>query len=198
MDEAAIAERRSEHRPLAWVLAGLAFAVVALLAFAVSLEVRDRRRDHFCRADHGIPGATWDERRTWWPLGERCFLHLPDGTTRERAPSFALTGFVAATVAVGAAAATAPSGSARRQLAWAVAVPAVPVAVLVVVMVGPSSLARLVSLTTISVGFGAVFAAPTAVAVWFVVRGRWLPTILGSWLVWSSVIFLQGRDAIGS
>ena len=185
-------------RPLAGVLAVLAFVGVAALALAVTVEVRDRRREGFCRSDHGIPGATWNERRTWWPLGERCQLRLADGTTRVREPGWALTAFVVAATTAGVVGAAAPASSARRRLAWAVAVPALPVAATVVVTVGPRSLARLVALTSLSLGFGAVFAVPTAGVVWVMARGRWLPTVLGSWLVWAIVIFLQGRDAIGS
>jgi lysylphosphatidylglycerol synthetase-like protein (DUF2156 family) len=185
-------------RPLAGVLAVLVFALIAALALGVAAEVRDRRRDGFCRPDHGIPGATRSEERTFWPLGDRCHLRLADGSTRVREPGWWLTALVAASSTALAVGAAAPPDSARRRLAWAVAVPALPVAAVVAATVQPRSLARLVSLTSISLGYSVLFGAATALVVWLYLRGRALPTILGSWLAWAVVIFLQGKDSIGS
>ncbi|MGH9152659.1 MAG: hypothetical protein ACRD03_09740, partial [Acidimicrobiales bacterium] len=83
------------------------------------------------------------------------------------------------------------------RVAWAAAVPAVPVAALILVMVGPRSLSRLVALTSVSLGFALPMAALTAGALWALLRGRVLATALGSWLAWALVIFLQGKDSIG-
>jgi hypothetical protein len=66
------------------------------------------------------------------------------------------------------------------------------------VVVQPRSLARLVSLTTISLGFGAIGGTVTAAVAWYVLRGRVMATVLGSWLAWAVIVFLQGRDAIGA
>ena len=184
-------------RPLADVLAVLVFAAIAALAFGVTAEVSDRRSEGFCRPDHGIPGATSSEERTWWPLGDRCHLRLADGSTRVREPKWWLTAVLVASGAATAVGAVAPRESARRRLAWAVAVPALPVAALVLVTVQPRSATRLVALTSISLGFGFLFAGVTALVVWFVLRGRALPTVLGSWLVWAVLVFLQGKDSIG-
>ncbi|MFP5377918.1 MAG: hypothetical protein ACLGIO_14205 [Acidimicrobiia bacterium] len=177
--------------------AAVVLVVLGALAFALTTEVNDRRREGFCRPDHGIAGATWSEERTWWPLGERCLLHLPGGTTRVHEPGWWLTALVPAWLAVVAAGALAPPASARRRLAWAAAVPAIPIAAVIAVMVGPRSLSRLVALTSISLGFAVPMAAVTAAALWGFVRGRAMPTVLGSWLVWGLVIFLQGREHIG-
>jgi hypothetical protein len=174
-----------------------AFVVVALLAFAVTDEVISRRQDGFCKVNHGTPGATRSEERTWWPLGEICRLHLADGTTRERESGWALTAFTAAWFAAVAAGGSAPSRSARRRLAWSVAAPVLPLALLILVVIQPASYSRLVSLTTISLGFGAIMATVTAAVVWYVMRGRVLATVLGSWLAWGAIIFLQGRDSVG-
>ena len=183
--------------PVAVGLGCVVVAVLAVLAFQVRTEVTDRRSEGFCRPDHGIAGAVGSEERTWWPIGDRCRLELSDGTVRVRQPGWSLTAFLAVwvtTVAVGAAA---PSGSARRRVAWVAAVPAVPVAVLVGVVVQPRSLARLVSLTAVSVGFGAIMGAVTAAAVWAFARGRVMTTVLGSWLAWAVIVFAQGKDSIG-
>ncbi|MGH9179540.1 MAG: hypothetical protein ACRD0N_13425 [Acidimicrobiales bacterium] len=177
--------------------AAAALAVVAVLAYGVADEVISRRQDGFCRQDHGIPGATRSEERTWWPLGEICRLHLADGTTLERHPGWSLTAFTAAWATAVAAGTVAPPRSARRRLAWAVAAPAVPLATLIQVVVAPASYSRLVSLTAISLGFGAIMATATAAAVWYVIRGRVMATVLGSWLAWGAIIFLQGKDAVG-
>lgn len=187
---------RNRNRPVAGVLAVLVLSTLGVLAFRVTVEVSDRRAEGFCRPDHVLVGATGSEERTWWPVGDRCFLHLPDGTTRVREPGWSLTALLAGAAAVVAAGAPAPPGSARRSSAWVVAVPAVPVAILVSAMVAPASLTRLVALTAISLGFGVPMAVVTALAVWAFVRGRLLPTVLGSWLAWAVVIFLQGRDSI--
>jgi len=177
--------------------AAAVLVVLGALAFALTTEVDDRRREGFCRPDHGIAGATWSEERTWWPLGERCLLHLPDGTTRVHEPGWWLTALVPAWLAVVGVGALAPPASTRRPLAWAAAVPALPVAAVIAVMVGPRSLSRLVALTSVSLGFAVPMAAVTAAAVWGFVRGRAMPTVLGCWLAWALVIFLQGRHAIG-
>ena len=184
-------------RPVAIGLAAVVIAVLAVLAFQVRTEVTDRRSEGFCRPDHGIAGATGSEERTWWPIGERCRLELPDGTVRVRRPGWSLTAFLAAWVTTVAVGAVAPRGSARRLVAWVAAVPAVPVAVLVGVVVQPRSLARLVSLTAVSVGFGAIMGAVTAAAVWAFARGRVMTTVLGSWLAWAVIVFAQGKDSIG-
>ena len=183
--------------PVAAALAGVVVAVLAVLAFQVRSEVTDRRSEGFCRPDHGVAGAVESEERTWWPLGERCRLELSDGTVRVREPGWSLTSFLAAWVTAVAVGAAAPSGSARRRVAWIAAVPAVPVALLIGVVVQPRSLARLVSLTTVSVGFGAIMGAVTAVAVWAFARGRVMATVLGSWLAWAVIVFAQGKDSIG-
>ena len=175
----------------------LVFAGLAALAGGVAAEMVDRRRDGFCRLDPGIPGASTSEERTWWPLGERCFLRLADGRERVREPGWWLTGFVGGSLAAVAAGLLAPAGSARRHLAWAVAVPLVPLAALVLVTVWPRSLSRLIGLTSVGLGYGAPPALVTAAVVWFVVRGRLLPTVLGSWRVWGALLFWQGRDAVG-
>lgn len=175
----------------------MVLAALSVLAFRLTVEVNDRRGEGFCRPDHGIAGATASEERTWWPLGERCFLRLGDGTTRVREPGWSLTALAAGWSAVVVSGVLSSPGSARRRLAWSVVVPAVPVAVLVVAVVGPRSLSRLVALTSISLGFGSFMGAITAVAVWYVMRGRVMATILGSWLAWAVIIFLQGRDSIG-
>lgn len=184
-------------RRLRLAAAAVVLAALGVLAFRLTVEANDRRSEGFCRPDHGIAGATWSEERTWWPLGERCLLHLADGTTLGRGPGWSLTALVPAWLAVVAAGALAPPGSARRRLAWAVVFPTVPVAGLIVVMVGPRSLSRLVALTSISVGFAVPMAAVTAGALWGFLRGQVMPTVLGSWLAWAVVIFLQGRDSIG-
>lgn len=171
--------------------------VLGALAFALTAEIDDRRQEGFCRPDHGMTGATWSEERTWWPLGERCYLHLPDGTTRVHEPGWWLTALVPAWLAVVGAGALAPPASARRRLAWAAAVPALPVAAVIVVTVGPRSLSRLVALTSVSLGFAVPLAAVTAAGVWALMRGPAMPTVLGSWLGWALVIFLQGREHIG-
>lgn len=186
--------RRNLGAPAA---AGVAFALVALLAYGVTDEVISRRQDGFCKANHGIPGATRSETRTWWPVGEICRLHLADGTTRVREPGWALTAFTGAWIAAVAVGVAAPARSSRRRLAWAVAIPALPLAVLIQVVISPTSYARLVSLTAISLGFGVFMGAVTAVAVWYFFRGRLLATVLGSWLLWGTIIFLQGRDNVG-
>ena len=175
----------------------VAFALVAVLAYGVTDEVISRRRDGFCKVNHGIPGATRSETRTWWPLGEICRLHLADGTTRVREPGWSLTAFTGAWMAAVALGAAAPARSSRRRLAWAVAVPTLPLAILIQLVISPASYARLVSLTAISLGFGVFMGAVTAVAVWYFFRGRLLATVLGSWLVWGTIIFLQGRDNVG-
>lgn len=177
--------------------AAVVLVVLGALAFALTTEINDRRREGFCRPEHGITGATWSEQRTWWPLGERCYLHLPDGTTRVHEPGWWLTALVPAWLAVVGAGALAPPASARRRLAWAAAVPALPVAAVIAVTVGPRSLSRLVALTSVSLGFAVPMAAVTAAALWAFVRGRAMPTVLGSWLGWALVIFLQGREHIG-
>ena len=177
--------------------AALVLVVLGALAFVLTTEVNDRRREGFCRPDHGIADATSSEERTWWPLGERCFLHLPDGTTRVHEPGWWLTALVPAWLAVVGVGALAPPASARRRLAWAAAVPALPVAAVILVMVGPRSLSRLVALTSVSLGFALPLAAVTAAALWAFLRGRAMPTALGSWLGWALVIFLQGREHIG-
>lgn len=179
------------------VLALLVLGALAVLAFRVTVEVSDRRSEGFCRPDHGVVGATGSEERTWWPIGDRCFLHLADGTTRVREPGWSLTALTGASSAVLAAGVAAPRRSARRRLAWAVFIPAVPVALLIAALVQPHSVTRLVALTSISLGFGLPMAAVTALAVWGVARGRVVPTALGSWLAWAVIIFLQGRDSIG-
>ena len=196
------AERPGPRSPrvppaLTTVLGALVLSVLAFLAVQVRLEVTDRRSEGFCRPDHAIPGAVGSEERTWWPLGERCRLDLADGSTRVREPGWWLTALVAAWGVTVAAGAVAPRRSARRRVAWIAVVPAVPVAVLVAVTVQPRSLARLVSLTTVSVGFGALMGAVTAAVVWAVARGRVLATVLGSWLAWAVIVFAQGRDSIG-
>ena len=185
------------QRPLRLASAAVVLVLLGALAFALTTEINDRRREGFCRPDHGVAGATWSEERTWWPLGERCYLHLPDGTTRVHQPGWWLTALVPAWLAVVGVGALAPSASARRRLAWTAAVPAVPVAGVIVVMVGPRSLSRLVALTSISLGFALPLAAVTAGALWAFMRGRAMPTVLGSWLVWALIIFLQGREHIG-
>lgn len=202
MDERANADkhrsrRRQVPRFLPPLVAAVLMAGIGLLAFRLTVEVNDRRAEGFCRPDHGITGATWSEERTWWPLGERCSLRLPDGTTRVREPGWSLSALVPAWLAALAAGALAPATSARRRLAWALAFPAVPIAALVVTMVGPRSLSRLVALTSISLFFATPMALVTAGALWAFLRGRVMPTVLGSWLAWAVVIFLQGRDAIG-
>lgn len=178
--------------------AGFVLVVVAVLALLVTVEVNDRRREGFCKADHGIPGASGYEERTWWPVGERCYLRLADGTVRVRRPGWALTALAVTWPVAVAAGAVAPPRSARRRLAWALVVPGLVVAALVLVAVQPRSLARLVSLTTISLGFGAIGGAVTAAVAWYVLRGRLMATVLGSWLAWAVIVFLQGRDAIGA
>ncbi|MGH9281877.1 MAG: hypothetical protein ACRD0S_02955 [Acidimicrobiales bacterium] len=177
--------------------AAAVLALVAGLAFGVTDEVIERRRDGFCRPDHGIAGAVASETRTWWPLGERCRLRLADGTRLVREPGWALTGLVATWLAVVAVGGLAPPGSVRRRLGWTLVVPVVPLAVLIQAVTQPRSFARLVSLTSISLGFGSVMAAFSAVAVWYVMRGRILPTVLGCWLAWGSIVFIQGKDAVG-
>lgn len=179
------------------VSAVVVLAALSVLAFRVTVEVNARRGEGFCRPDHGIPGATASEEKTWWPLGERCFLRLADGTTRVREPGWSLTALAAGWSAVVVSGVLSSSRSARRRVAWSVVFPALPVAVLVVAMVGPRSLSRLVALTSISLGFGSFMGAVTAVVVWYVMRGRVMATILGSWLAWAVIIFLQGRDSIG-
>lgn len=188
---------RSRRRRAAGALAVLALGVLAVLAFLVATEVSDRRGEGFCRPDHGILGATWSEEWNWVPLGDRCFLHLPGGTTRVREPGWAFTALVVSWAAVVATGATAPPASTRRRLAWAAVVPAVPVAVLVATMVEPRSPMRLVALTSISLGFAVPMGTVTAAAMWAFLRGRVLPTVLGSWLAWAVVVFLQGRHSIG-
>ena len=175
----------------------LALGVLGVLAYNVTVEVNDRRDDGFCRPDHGIPGAVESEERTWWPVGERCFLRLADGTTEIRQPRWWLTALLATWVGVVGLGVRARPASAWRWLAWSVVVPAIPMAVLIVAVVQPGSLARLVALTSISLGFGSFMAAVTAGAVWHFARARVVPAILGSWLGWSVFVFLQGRDAIG-
>lgn len=195
-----MAEDEPASRVRRWAGPAAAFAglaVVALLAYGVSDEVISRRQDGFCKVNHGIPGATHSETTTWWPLGEVCRLHLADGRTLVREPGWWLTGFTAAWIAAVAAGAVAPPKSPRRRLAWAVAAPTIPLAILIQVVIHPTSYARLVSLTTISLGFGAIMATVTAAVLWFVMRGRVMPTVLGSWLAWGAIIFLQGRDAVG-
>ena len=184
-------------RAVAIALAGAALAVIAVLAFRVNADVTDRRRAGFCRPDHGIAGAVGSEERTWWPLGERCRLRLADGTTRVREPGWSLTALLPTWAVVAGVGAAARAGSVRRQLAWVAVVPAVPVAALIAVVVQPHSVARLVALTAVSVGFGAVLGTISAAVVWLVARGRLLPTVLGSWLVWAVLVFVQGRDSIG-
>ena len=174
----------------------LALGLLSLLAFRVTVEVNDRRDDGFCRPDHGIPGAVESEERTWWPVGDRCFLRLPDGTTSVREPQWWLTALLAACLAAIAAGALSRAAAWRR-LAWSVVFPALPVAALIIVIVSPRSLARLAALTSISLGYGSLMTAVTAGVVWYVVRGRVLPTILWSWFGWSVFILLQGRDSIG-
>ena len=77
---------------------------------------------------------------------------------------WALTALAAAWsgVVVGA---VAPAGSARRDTAWVAVVPAVPIAALVIAVAQPRSLPRVASLTTISVGFGALMGVTTGVLV---------------------------------
>lgn len=196
-DDPAGPRPRSPRPRGAGAVAVLVLAVPAVLAFLVATEVTDRRGEGFCRPDHGIVGATWSEEWNWAPLGDRCFLHLSGGATLVREPGWAFTGLVASWAAVVATGAAAPPASARRRLAWAAVVPAVPVAVLVAAVVQPRSPVRLVALTSISLGFGMPMGALTAVAVWAVLRSRVMPTVLGSWLAWAVVVFLQGRDSIG-
>lgn len=193
-DPALVCRRR---RLAAAAAAAVVLVVLGLLALLVTIEVNDRRRQGFCRPDHGIAGATGYEERSWWPVGERCYLRLADGTVRVRRPGWALTALVAAWPVAAVAGATGPPRSARRRLAWTLAVPGAVVAALVLALVQPRSLARLVSLTTISLGFGAVGGAVTAAGAWYVLRGRVMATVLGSWLAWAVIVFLQGRDAIG-
>ncbi|MGH9152584.1 MAG: hypothetical protein ACRD03_09345, partial [Acidimicrobiales bacterium] len=102
---------------LAAVAAVAVLAVLGVPAYRLTVEVDDRRAEGFCRPDHGIAGATWSEERTWWPLGERCLLHLADGTTRVREPGWNLTALAPAWLAVLVAGALAPPGSARRRVA---------------------------------------------------------------------------------
>ena len=197
------ADARPEQRParrLRRVLpaagAILALVVLAGLAFDHSAEVIDRRNAGFCKKHHGIPGAVGFEDRTWWPIGDRCFLRMTDGTTRVHEPGWSLTALLAGWSAVGVAGFLAPPAWLWRRLAWAVLIPAVPVALLVLAVVQPASLSRLVAITSVSLGFGSVMGAVTAAGVWYVVRGRVLATVLGSWLAWSVIVLLQGRDAI--
>ena len=190
---------RPEGRRLAAAAAALvAFVALGVLAAGVAGEMVDRRKAGFCRPDPGIPGATTFEDPTRWPLGERCFLRLADGQVAVREPGWWLTGLVGGSVAALAAGALAPAGSARRRLAWAVLVPAVPLGLLILATVGPRSFSRLVGLTSVGLGFGLPPALVSAAVVWFVARGRVLPTVLGSWLVWGALLFWQGRDSIGA
>ena len=195
--EAAPPRRPPVRRAWAVVLAVVAFAAIAALAAAVSAEVRNRRDEGFCRADHGLPGVTASDEHVWWPLGERCLLRSSDGSVRVREPTFALTGFLVAAVAALVAGATAPKGTVRRALAWVVGVPAIPLAIAIQLTVSPHSLTRLVALTAVCLGFGSIMATVTALFVWLVMRGRVLTTVLGSWAAWSTLIFVQGRDSIG-
>jgi hypothetical protein len=73
----------------------------------------------------------------------------------------------------------------------------VPVAALAAVTVHPRSLSRLVGLASISLGYGAPLAALTAAPVWGFLRGRVLPTVLRSWLLWAGFLFWQGKESIG-
>ena len=157
----------------------------------------DRRDDGFCRPDHRVPGAVESEEHTWWPVGNRCLLRMPDGSTRVREPKWWLTALLATSLAVIATDVVSRPASAWRRLAWSVVFPAVPVAALTVAVLRPRSLARLAAITSISLGFGSIMAAVTAGTLWYFLRGRVLPTVLGSWLGWSVFILLQGRDSIG-
>jgi hypothetical protein len=179
-----------------YAVAGLACVVLAALAFRATAEVRDRRQEGFCRELPVTSGATTFEERSWWPLGDRCFIEFADGSVRSREPSWALTAFAAGWITVVALGVTAPAASRRRRLAWIVGAPPLILAVVEQVTVHPASLIRFVGISTVSLSWGAVPAAATAIGVWWVTRGRVLPIALVAWTVWAAAVFLQGRSGI--
>jgi hypothetical protein len=161
------------------------------LGLGVTVEVAERRDDGFCTA---APDTF--ERRSWLPLGERCYRRLPDGTVAVRRPGWALTVFTAVVVAGIATGATAPAGTARRRLAWALVVPLVPLAVVIAVAASPRSLSRLVAIATISLGLTAIPALVTAVAAARLLVTGWWAAMGGSWLAWGIAVFIAGRDGV--
>ena len=161
------------------------------LGVRVAVEVADRRDDGFCRA---LPDTF--ERRSWWPLGDRCYRRLPDGTVVVRRPGWSLTALAAVVVGGIAAGAAAPAGSARRRLGCALAMPFVPLALVVAVVGTPLSLARLVAIATISLGLTLVPALATSVVVARVLSTGWWAAMGGAWLAWALVVFYAGKGGI--
>lgn len=173
------------------VSVALVLAGTFTLALRVTVEVADRRDDGFCTA---APDNF--ERRSWLPLGDRCYRRQPDGTVAVRRPGWALTVLAAVVVGGIATGAVAPAGSARRRLALALVVPFVPLAVVVGVVATPRSLSRLVAIATISLGLTAIPALVTAVAAARLLVTGWWAAVGGSWLAWGVAVFVAGRDGV--
>ena len=169
----------------------LVVLAAAGLAVAVTLEVADRREDGFCRA---LPGT--EEHPSWWPLGERCVIHRPDGAVATREPTWALTGFVAVVIGAVALGVPAPARSLRRRTAEALLVPLFPLAAIVTLVVTPRSLSRLVAIATISLWLTILPAGLTAVAVRRMLLTSWRTAIPVSWLGWAAAVFYAGRGGV--
>ena len=178
-------------------LAAVAFVVVAWLAVATTADIVDRTEAGFCRPSALTGDLVTVEERTWWPLGERCSIELPDGTLLVREQTWRLTAFAAGWLAVFVVGVVAPPRSTRRVLAAVVAIPFVALAfVEVVAILDRVSLSRVVAITTVSLAFGLLPAAVTAVGVWWVTRGRVVPIVVASWIGWALAVLLAARDGI--
>lgn len=161
------------------------------LGVLVTVEVAERRADGFCK-----PAPDTFERRSWFPLGERCYRRLPDGTVAVRRPGWALTALVVVVIGGMAAGIGSAAGSSRRRVATALAVPLIPLAVVIALVASPRSLSRLVGLTTISLGLTLVPALVTSVAVARLLASGWWAAMGGSWLAWAVAVFYAGRGGI--